>query len=336
MAPWNEAVLLLDDQAPRQCCLDIIAAVFLRCMTMDQLGRQEDDSLPGGIRDSPLVSVVIPVFNGLAYLEQTLDTVFSQDYPSVQIVLVDGGSRDGSAQYIKKLQQHASVLIDCLPAGTPAALTWSHACSLASGEFIKIMGQDDLLAPSLLTRQASILIQNSTAGIVSGPRSIISSDNRLLVSRRGLSGLRSGMNSGMFALRACFLAGTNVIGEPFAVMFRRDALMPALPWSDKRPLLLDLDMYSKVLQSWDFYADHCVTGSFRISSTSLSFKTVETHYQQFRQWQYEFLTVSHSISLYERLRARLAAALQVLQRRIAYVLMVRTSNQVIPCSAYRQ
>ena len=303
---------------------------------MHQLGRWEDDSPPSGIQDSPLVSVVIPVFNGLAYLEQTLDTVFSQDYPSLQIILVDGGSSDGSAEYIKKLQQHASVLIDCLPAGTPAALTWSHACSLASGEFIKIMGQDDLLAPSLLTRQASILVQNSTAGIVSGQRSIISADNRLLVSRRGLSGLQSGMNFGIAALRACFLAGTNVIGEPFAVMFRREALISALPWSDKRPLLLDLDMYSKVLQSWDLYADHCIVGCFRISATSLSFKTVETHYRQFRQWQYEFLKASHSVSLYERLRARLAAALQVLQRRIAYILMFKICNQGIPWSAYRQ
>lgn len=290
---------------------------------MKHLGRQENASFQSGIQDSPVVSVVIPVFNGLAFLAQTLDTVFSQDYPSLQIILVDGGSSDGSTEYIKELQKHASVLIDCLPAGTPAALTWSHACSLATGEFIKIMGQDDLLAPSLLTRQASILVQNTTAGIVSGPRSIIDADNRLLVSRRGLSGLQSGMNFGAAALRACFLAGTNVIGEPFSVMFRREALMPALPWSDTRPLLLDLDMYSKVLQTWDLYADHWNVGCFRISASSLSFMTVDSHYQQFRQWQYEFLRANHSVSLYERLRARLAAAFQVLQRRAAYALMFK-------------
>ena len=52
-----------------------------------------------------LVSVVIPVYNGAEYLEATVETILAQDYDSIEILLVNDGSKDGSEQLINTLAE---------------------------------------------------------------------------------------------------------------------------------------------------------------------------------------------------------------------------------------
>jgi len=51
---------------------------------------------------NPLVSIVIPSFNQARFLEETLRTVFFQDYTNLEVLLVDGGSTDGSVDIIQR------------------------------------------------------------------------------------------------------------------------------------------------------------------------------------------------------------------------------------------
>ena len=57
----------------------------------DDLVRRDTASM------APLVSIVIPVYNGERYIGGTLSTVLQQTYPNTQIICVDDGSRDGTA-----------------------------------------------------------------------------------------------------------------------------------------------------------------------------------------------------------------------------------------------
>ena len=50
----------------------------------------------------PFISVIIPVYNCERYLERCLDSVFSQDYSNYEVICIDDGSSDGSAEIIKK------------------------------------------------------------------------------------------------------------------------------------------------------------------------------------------------------------------------------------------
>jgi glycosyltransferase involved in cell wall biosynthesis len=278
----------------------------------------------------PLVSVVVPVFNGLPYLPQTVASVLDQDYPNLELVLVDGGSTDDSLQWLRQ-QTDPRVTCHALPSRTPAATTWTVACERARGEFVKMMGQDDLLRPDALTAQVAALQAHPDAGLATGLRDIIAADGSVIFHGRGLIGLREGCNAGAEVLRQTYLAGTNIIGEPFAVLFRRAALVPALPWSDTRPLLLDLDLYTTVLSTWDLAVQRRTIGSFRVSATSWSTRIASSQSAQLRAWQREYEADHPDLTRRRRITAVLNVRRNTMLRRAAY-LWLRLRRGLHPAS----
>ena len=237
-------------------------------------------NIPGEV---PLVSVVIPVFNGMAYLEKTVASVLAQSYPRIELVLVDGGSTDGSREWVESFSGNA--LKDYLPSGSGAAKNWTRACELASGDFVKLLCQDDVIYPHAVRDQVSDFQKYPSAKIAFAQRDIIDPSGQVLSRARGCQGMPSGLIDGKQALLAGYRAGTNIFGEPEAVMFEREALRSALPWDDQYPFLLDMFFYSKILRNSPAVVRREAIGAFRISSSSWSTRLVGEQRRQFRAWQ---------------------------------------------------
>ena len=254
----------------------------------------------------------------MPYLTQAVDSILGQTYPHLELVLVDGGSSDASSEWLHGLTD-SRIQVHALPQGTSAAANWTHATRLARGEFVKLLCQDDLLAPDTLARQVTHLVEHPECDLTIGTRDIISASGSVLARRRGLQGLTEGTCSGQDTLRTCYVTGINVVGEPHTVLFRRQCLEDAMPWEGRRPFLLDLDTYSKILGVPGVKAWLCKesVGAFRVSASSWSTRLVSDQQAQFRSWQNDF-EASHSPGLLERTRARLGTARQTLTRRAAY------------------
>lgn len=112
-----------------------------------------------------LVSVIIPAHNAARYIAETLRSVRSQEVPDLEVIVVDDGSTDGTADLalavdpaIRLIRQERSGVSAARQAGTRAA----------TGRYLKYVDADDLLAPGALAAQVRA-IERAGADVVYGP-----------------------------------------------------------------------------------------------------------------------------------------------------------------------
>lgn len=103
----------------------------------------------------PKVSVLIPCYNAEKYVGETLESVFRQTWPEIEVIVVDDGSTDGSVAAIRDLSRPNLRLIQQANRGAAAAR--NAACSHASGDFVQYLDADDLIEPEKIARQVERL-----------------------------------------------------------------------------------------------------------------------------------------------------------------------------------
>jgi len=109
------------------------------------------------------VSVIIPVFNGERYIGNAIRSVFKQSYSDFEIVVVDDGSTDQTAEIVQALGEKV-VYRRQSNAGPIVARNLGVASS--SGKFVAFLDHDDLWHPDKLEKQVSILDRHSDIGLV--------------------------------------------------------------------------------------------------------------------------------------------------------------------------
>lgn len=101
----------------------------------------------------PLITTVVAVRNGEQFLRDALDSILASDYPNVEIVLIDGGSTDGTAEIARSYDQVKYFAQE--GKGIPDA--YNQGVREASGEWIAFLSHDDTWLPQKLSLQAKYL-----------------------------------------------------------------------------------------------------------------------------------------------------------------------------------
>jgi glycosyltransferase involved in cell wall biosynthesis len=101
-----------------------------------------------------LVSVIIPVWNGRRHLAQAVESVLAQTYQPIEIIVVDDGSTDGSAELVRRLAP-AARCVSQPNRGTAAARNLG--VTLARGRFIAFLDQDDVWERDKVAAQVAAL-----------------------------------------------------------------------------------------------------------------------------------------------------------------------------------
>lgn len=124
-------------------------------------------------RKGPLVSVIIPAYNARKYLPEALGSVFGQTYRPIEVIVVDDGSTDGTAEAVESYRtgagiQDGSTLVCMRQQNAGPSAARNRGILAAKGAYITFLDSDDLWPSGKLSRQVELMEANPDAGLVFG------------------------------------------------------------------------------------------------------------------------------------------------------------------------
>jgi glycosyltransferase involved in cell wall biosynthesis len=112
----------------------------------------------------PLVSILIPAYNAEQWIVQTLRSALGQTWPRKEIIVVDDGSRDRTAETARRFDSKEVSVVSVENRGAAAAR--NHAMQLAQGDYIQWLDADDLLSPDKIERQLAMLRESDSRRVL--------------------------------------------------------------------------------------------------------------------------------------------------------------------------
>lgn len=119
----------------------------------------------GRLLEKPIVSVIMPVYNGEEYLRQCLDSVINQTLKEIEIICVDDGSSDGSLDILKEYAAKDTRIIVLQQSNAGAGAARNNGLAKASGRYLSFLDSDDFFESSMLEK-AVAQIQKDKADFV--------------------------------------------------------------------------------------------------------------------------------------------------------------------------
>ncbi len=200
----------------------------------------------------PLVSVIVPSYNYLRFIDKCLESVISQDYPNIEVIVVDDGSTDGSLEYLGTLGGPIKVLRQKNQGVSTAR---NHGLLESKGEFVAFLDADDFWDPSKISKQVNTALSADVDLVYAGV---------VLVASDGITatGVISPQFSGdcapyfrRFPTRAIVTLGTS------NALFRKAVLAQSGILDSKLSISAD----------WDFFRRYCDYGKVAVLNEQLTF-----------------------------------------------------------------
>jgi glycosyltransferase involved in cell wall biosynthesis len=113
----------------------------------------------------PLVSIITPSFNQRAYIEKTLESVLSQDYPNIEYIVLDGGSTDGTRELLRTYADRLTLVLEPDDGQADAI---NKGMRMASGEILAWINSDDYYTPGAVRAAVDYLTAHPDVGLVYG------------------------------------------------------------------------------------------------------------------------------------------------------------------------
>jgi glycosyltransferase involved in cell wall biosynthesis len=189
-----------------------------------------------------VVSVLLPVHNGERFVREALESVLDQSLADFEVVVVDDGSTDGTADALAEYRDRRLRVLHQQQAGVAGAL--QSAVREARAPLLARMDADDVSFPDRLERQAGFLDANQRAGLVGCGVEVADADGTVEHTVLLPSGDRS--------LRRRLL-----LRNPFthgSVMLRREALERAGGYRARHGANEDYDLWRRIARNWELAA----------------------------------------------------------------------------------
>jgi len=113
----------------------------------------------------PLVSVIIPTYNRVNFLAHALKSIWSQDYPNIEIIVIDDASTDGTKEYLAALPNVEKYRFQL---HNGQCSTRNMGLDAAKGKYIQLLDDDDALIPGIISKHVKYLEEHPEIDLVYG------------------------------------------------------------------------------------------------------------------------------------------------------------------------
>jgi glycosyltransferase involved in cell wall biosynthesis len=221
--------------------------------------------------ERPILSICVPAYNGNSFLSGLIEAVRAQSFGNWELILVNNASTDGTAELLRSIELEINdprIKVFTNATTVPMAENWNIAVNYSSGEFLKLICADDIPTPDCFERQVKVLRDNPSASMASGSRIIMNGVGKRLFIRNGIG--KTGLYNGRKTIRGCIMAGTNIIGDPVNVMWRRSAMEKVGLFDPTVVYCTDIEYWLRLLSVGDLYYDTEPTGYYRIHGNAVA------------------------------------------------------------------
>jgi GT2 family glycosyltransferase len=109
---------------------------------------------PAATSDQPLVSVVMPVFNGERFIAEAIDSALNQEYPHVEVIVIDDGSSDRTVEIVRGYDDRVRLLMQ---ENKGSAAARNMGVRDAKGHYVAFLDADDVWHPAKLREQVGAM-----------------------------------------------------------------------------------------------------------------------------------------------------------------------------------
>ena len=218
----------------------------------------------------PLVSICTPTYNRPEYLRQAVASCGAQTYPHFEVIITDNSTNNESADMASKwTDRRVRYYRNNGNIGPTQSVL--RGLSLATGKYIKILMDDDLIKPRSLELMVKALEENPSAAIAMAPMDLIDEKDRRIfpqfyVFRTMHYRFRYQVGDGLIDRRRIlrdFLTRDYPCTVPSGILYRAEALRRAVPVSPEAEFAADLELCMQLAAEWDFYYIDQVLSSWR-------------------------------------------------------------------------
>jgi len=211
------------------------------------------------ISNLPSISIVTPSLNQGSFIEATINSVLSQQYPRLEYIIADGGSTDNTLNVLKKYSDHLQWYSKKDKGQTEAINT---GIRKTTGELVAYLNADDILLPGALLTIAEIFTQNAEVQWLTGRCRIIDENGKAI---RSLIMLYK--NLFLYSRSYHGLLVTNYISQP-ATFWRRSLLEVCGLLDEDLHYVMDYEYWLRLWQITPPFVLHKDLAGFRIQSNS--------------------------------------------------------------------
>lgn len=198
------------------------------------------------MNSNPKFSVIIPVYNGMPYIEKTVESALDQNYPAHEVIVVDDGSTDETPQALQKYKDRI-IYIRIPNSGGPSAPR-NQGMAVATGEYIALLDADDLWFKTKLSVHRDFALKYPDIGFFASNFAVRYPDlgGRMMLHYNVLSEPHRFIFNEPLKDAFKLLLHQNYIGTPSAVVFKKETAQKAGLFDEECRLVEDLNFFLRM------------------------------------------------------------------------------------------